>query len=132
MPKINPYTPPQSQPLVVTIFGMSLLGIAAMMAQWVKDGWLSQWGMPYAPICTLLLCGIIGAFVGAVSIPFVATSFMQNDWLATATKIYGVNGLLVVAYVVIKPTGLTGPLSAAVVAFIGVVTMAQVMRFTKI
>ena len=48
----------------IAVIGMACLGVTAMMAQWVKEGWLTRWWHPHDPFLTLLLCGGIGAVVG--------------------------------------------------------------------
>lgn len=141
----NPYSSPTSKedtrhsnaaashstlPAPVAVGGMSVLGVVAMMAQWLKEGWLWRWLVPHDPILTLFLCGSIAALVGLASIPFVTSCLAGKNWYKRATWVYGTNAVLVIAYVLLKPTGLTGPLSAAVVAYIGVVVMAQMLRET--
>jgi hypothetical protein len=107
---------------------MTLLGIIAMMAQWVKEGWISRWWFPNDPIPTLLFCGFIGAVVGVVSIPFVVPSLRRTNLRVASVVVYGVNGIAVCLYVLIKPTGLTGPLSATIVALFGVCIVAWLFK----
>ena len=113
---------------LIAICGMALLGGSAMIAQWIKEGWLSRWWIPHDPIPTLLLCGFIGALVGMVSIPCVVPCLRRTDLRVSPKIVYGVNAIVVCLYVFIKPTGPTGPLSAAVVAFVGVCTIAWLLK----
>jgi peptidoglycan/LPS O-acetylase OafA/YrhL len=113
---------------LVAILGMGLLGIIAMMAQWIKEGWLLRWWRPHDPVLTLLLCGVIGAAVGMVSIPCVVPCLRRTDLRVSPLIVYGFNAIVVSLYVIIKPTGLTGPLSASVVALVGVCTSAWLLK----
>ena len=113
---------------LVAILGMALLGVIAMMAQWIKEGWLLRWWLPHDPILTLLLCGVIGGVVGMVSLPCVVPCLRRTDLRVSPLIVYGVNAIVVSLYVINKPTGLTGPLSASVVALVGVCTIARLLK----
>ena len=144
----NPYEPPTQPSLetsdhteresnhdgrlvLIAVIGMACLGVTAMMAQWLKEGWLTRWWHPHNPFLTLLLCGGIGAVVGVISIPCVVPCLRRSDLRRSPVIVYGVNAIVVSLYVLIKPTGLTGPLSAAVVVLIGVCMLALILKGSR-
>lgn len=115
----------------IAVIGMACLGVIPMMAQWRKEGWLTRWWHPHEPFLTLLLCGCIGAIVGVISIPCVVSGLRWSNLRRSTIFVYGVNAVVVFFYVLVKPTGLTGPLSAAIVALMGVCSLTLVFRRTR-
>jgi hypothetical protein len=118
----------QKRILALAVAGMSALGVIAMMVQWVKEGWLTRWWTPHDPVLTLLLCGFVGAWVGLLSAPCVIPCLRRTDLRKSVIIVYGLNAVVVCWYVLAKPTSLTGPLSAAVVALIGVCGLAWILK----
>ena len=113
----------------IAIAGMAVLGVAALATQWLKEGWLTIWWRPQDAVGTVLLCAIIGAIVGLPTVVCVVPCLRRkNLWLAVPL-VYGV-GLHVVAwYTYSKPTGMYGPLTAAIPALLTVCAASVIVYF---
>jgi hypothetical protein len=106
--------------MLIACGGMALLGVAAMMTQWVKEGWLTQWHIPHDPIATLALSFISGVLVGLVSCWIVVPTLMRKNLRGSFVVVYGPSLAVTVAYVYLTPTGVFGPAPAALLALISV------------
>ncbi len=113
----------------ISIVCMALLGDAAMMTQWVKEGWLTAWWDPLDAFPTLLLCAVIGGSVGLLSWPCVSLCLSSKDLRIAVPVVCGVSLIVVVVYTFTGATGTFGPLSAAIPAFLSVCICSVAARF---
>lgn len=107
---------------------MALLGDAAMLTQWIKDGWLTTWWVPLDAFPTLLLCAVIGGSVGLLSWPCVSLCLSSKDLRIAVPVVYGVSLFVVVVYTFTGATGTFGILSAAIPAFLSVCLCSVAVR----
>ena len=115
--------------LGISIVCMALLGDAAMLTQWIKGGWLTAWSVPQDAVPTLLLCAVVGGFVGLWSWPCVSLCLSSKDLRLAVPVVYGVSLFVVVVYTFTGATGIFGPLSAAIPAFVSVCLCSVAARF---
>ncbi|MCH8824762.1 MAG: hypothetical protein IH984_14785 [Planctomycetes bacterium] len=113
----------------VAIGGMGVLGCAAMVTQWIKDGWLTQWWHPHDPLFTILLCTSIGGFLGLVTVPWVVPCLLRKDLRIAVPIVYATSFVIVIVFTFYKRTGLTGPLLAAIPAIVSVCFSSLIAKF---
>ncbi len=114
---------------LVAIGGMGVLGCAAIVTQWIKEGWLTQWWRPHDPLATIVLCTSIGGVIGLVTWPWIEFCLSRKNLRLAFPLVYGTSLVVVVIFTLSVRTGLFGPLKTAIPAFVSVCCCSFVAKF---
>ena len=106
--------------LALSVVGMAILGSAAMVTQYAKDGWSRIWHHPGGALEWLGIGFVVGAVVGLVSAPAVVPGLFQKRLLVAVPAVYGTSLAIVVLFTLLTDFGIWGALATAGIAFVSV------------
>ncbi len=106
--------------LALSVVCMAILGSAAMVTPYAKDGWLRIWQHPGDALERLGIGFVVGAVVGLVTAPAVVPCLFQKRLLVAIPAVYGASLAVVVLFTLVTDFGIWEALPSAGIAFVSV------------
>ena len=106
--------------LALSVVGMAILGSAAMVTEYAKDGWLRIWQHPGGTLEGLGIGFVVGTVVGLVTAPAVVPCLFQKRLLVAVPAVYGASLAVVVLFTLVTDFGIWEALPTAGIAFVSV------------